>query len=36
VDTAHPVAKTVMEECQKDPKARFMTKVRSRIKENEI
>jgi acid stress chaperone HdeA len=36
VDTAHPVAETVMEECQKDPKARFMTKVRSLIKENKI
>jgi acid stress chaperone HdeA len=36
VDTAHPVAETVMEACQKDPKARFMTKVRSLIKENKI
>jgi len=36
VDTAHPVGETVMEECKKDPHARFMSKVRSMIKANKI
>jgi acid stress chaperone HdeA len=36
VDTAHPVADTVVAECQKDPQARFMTKVRSLIKSGQL
>lgn len=36
IDTAHPVGETVAEECKKDPHTRFMTKVRSMIKANQI
>jgi acid stress chaperone HdeA len=36
VDTAHPVSEAVVEECRKDPHARFMSKVRTMIKTNKI
>jgi acid stress chaperone HdeA len=36
IDTAHPVGEAVFEECQKDPKAHFMAKVRSMIKARKI
>jgi acid stress chaperone HdeA len=36
VDTAHPVGEAVVEECKKDPHARFMSKVRTMIKSNQI
>lgn len=36
IDTAHPVAETVFEECKKDPDASFMSKVRHLIKEKKI
>lgn len=35
-DTARPVGEAVVEECRKDPHARFMSKVRSMIKANKI
>ena len=36
IDTAHPVGETVAQECKKDPQARFVSKVRSMIKNNQI
>jgi acid stress chaperone HdeA len=36
IDTAHPVGYAVVEECEKDPHAPFMSKVRSLIKANKI
>jgi acid stress chaperone HdeA len=36
VDTMQPVVATVGEACQKDPQAKFMSKVRSMIKSKQI
>jgi acid stress chaperone HdeA len=36
VDTAHPVAEMVAEECTKDPHASFMSKVRTMIKAKKL
>jgi acid stress chaperone HdeA len=36
IDTAHPVGEVVAQECKKDPHARFVSKVRSMFKANQI
>jgi acid stress chaperone HdeA len=36
IDTAHPVGEAVFAECQKDPKASFMSKVRAMVKAKKI
>ncbi|CAL8477680.1 MULTISPECIES: HdeA/HdeB family chaperone [Caballeronia] len=36
IDTAQPVGATVAEACKLDPKTKFMSKVRSMVKANQI
>jgi acid stress chaperone HdeA len=36
IDTAHPAGEVVAQECRKDPHARFVSKVRTMFKANQI